>query len=94
MRASRPSRAIMPDGLRPRDEAVDAFERLDELGQLMIVSVDALEEGNVAFQRQPRLGVENVDGPDALGFVAPADLEIVEVMGGGDLHRAGALLGV
>ena len=59
----------------------------------MIVSLElvalghAVEEGGVAFQNDVRLRIEDVD----LGeVVALADLEVVEIVRRGDLHRAGA----
>ena len=92
LRASRPSRAIMPTIARARLETVEPVERRDEPGQLVIAGLDALEEVVVALQRDAPLGVEDVDRPHALGLVAPADLEIVEIVRRRDLHGAGALL--
>ena len=57
----------------------------------MVGGVQPLEEFEVALQRDPRLGVEHVDGAHALGLVPLADLEIVEVMRRRDLDCAGAL---
>ena len=52
---------------------------------------DLGEEGLVALQREPRLGVEDVDQAERL----PAtDLEVVEVVRRRDLHRARPLFRV
>ena len=47
------------------------------------------QKRRVVLEIEPRLDVEHVDERQ---FVAPADLEIVEVVRRRDLHRAGALL--
>ncbi len=50
-----------------------------------------LEEIVIVLQRHEAFGVEHIDEPQLMPL---ADLEIVEVMRGRDLHRARALLGV
>ena len=81
------------DDPRPRDEPVLTVDGGDE-PRMVVVALQPLEEVGVALDRHPALRIEDVDRPHALGFVAPADLEIVEVMRGGDLDRARALFGI
>ena len=53
--------------------------------------LDTLDEVGIGIEQELRLGAEDVDHGEV---VAPADLEIVEVVRRRDLHRAGALLGI
>ena len=64
-------------------EAVEVGERL--------VGVDAVVEGRVGVERDVGAGVHDVDRRKA---VALADVPVVEVVRGSDLHRAGAFLRV
>ena len=77
------------DDLLAGGEALHAIER-DQVGAdaRNLLALD--HEGRIV-ERDTALGVENVDQRQV---VALAHLEIVEVVRGGDLHRAGALLGV
>ena len=61
-----------------------------EVGEL-VGRACALPEGGVVLERDPGAGVHDVDRGEA---GALADLPVVEVVGRGDLDRAGALLGV
>ena len=82
------------DDALARLEAVDAVERGDQARQFVIGGVEAVEEIEIALQPDARFGVQHVDLPRALRLVAPADLEVVEVVRRRDLDRAGALLGI
>ena len=61
-----------------------------EVGEL-VGGARALPEGGVVLERDPGAGVHDVDRGEA---GALADLPVVEVVGRGDLDRAGALRGV
>ena len=76
-----------------RDEAVLTVDAGDE-ARMVVIALQPLEEVGVAFECHAPLRIEDVDRPHALILVPLADLEIVEVMRGGDLDRARALLGV
>ena len=54
-------------------------------------AIGPVEEGRVAVEQHPALGIEDVDQAEP---VAPADIEVVEVVRRRDLDRARALLGV
>ena len=82
------------DDALARLEAVDAVERGDQPREFVIVRFEPLEEVEIALQPNASFGVEDIDRPRAFRFVAPADLEIVEVVRRRDLDRAGALLRV
>ncbi len=81
-----------PGGLHQRDdglagrEAVEAVER-ERLGFGARVG----QEVGVAVERDPGLGIQDVDRAAAM---TAADLEVVEIVRRRDLHRAGALLRV
>ena len=55
------------------------------------IGVDAVPEGGVVLERDAGARVHHVDGAEACAL---ADVPVVEVVGGGDLDGAGALLGV
>ncbi len=78
----------MGDGL----DLVDQIERF-EIGQDDIARLEAIQPAiglrHAVVQR--RILVEDVDH---LEIVPPADLEVVEVVAGRDLDRAGALFGI
>ena len=76
-----------------RDEAVLTVDRGDEPG-VVVIALQALEESKLPLSETLRFGVQNVDRARAFGFVPPADLEVVEVVRGRDLDRAGAFLGI
>ena len=67
-------------------EAVEAVQRQRRLRHL-----GAIEEIGIVAQRQL---AEAVEDADQRKIMAPADLEVVEVVAGCDLHRAGPLLGI
>ena len=75
---------------RARLETVEPVERLDRRVEFAGRG-EAFEKLFVPAQRHARFGVEHIDQPQPMPL---ADLEVVEVMRRGDLHRAGALFGV
>ena len=91
LRAEAPRLQHLDDALAG-DEAIQAIQRqrlfevraFEEMG----------EEGRILLQQKPRLRIEDVDGLHTLVEMATSHLEVVEVMGGGDLDRAGALFGI
>ena len=82
------------DDALARFEAVDAVDRGEQAGQLVIGGVETVEEVEIAFQPDARFRVQHIDLSRAFRLVALADVEVVEVVGRRDLDRAGALLGV
>ena len=88
--ARRPASAIISTIRLARDEAVLAIDRGDQ-PRVIVVALEALEEIDIALERHSPLRVENIDRSHALGLVPLADFEIVEVVRGRDLDRAGAL---
>ena len=91
--ARRPASAIISTIRAARDEAVLAVDGGDQPG-VVVVALEPLEEVDIVLERDPALRVQDVDRPRALGLVALADLEVVEVVRGRDLDRARALLGI
>jgi hypothetical protein len=72
------------DDALARLEAVEAVER-----HHLRRGLRPGQKLGIAFELEPSLRPKDVDG---LEIVPPADLEVVEVVRGGDLDRAGALL--
>ena len=80
------------DDALARLEAVDAVERGDQARQFVIACLEAIEEVQIAFEPNASFRVQNIDLARAFALVAAADLEIVEVVRGGDLDCARAFL--
>ncbi len=68
------------DDAQARREPILAVDRRDQPG-MVVVALDALEERQIVLEKDPRLGVQDIDRPRAFRLVALADLEIVEVVG-------------
>ena len=82
-----------PRGLEPLDDLLARLEAVEAVQRQRLVELrrgrHALQELDVAVEVELPLDVEHVDHRE---MVALADLEVVEVVGRRDLHRAGALL--
>ena len=81
------------DDPQPRDETVLAVDR-GEQPVVVVIALEAFEEGHIVLQRDFRFCVQDIDLPRAFRLVTLADLEVVEVVRRGDLDRPGALLGI
>ena len=61
---------------------------------MIVVALEAIEKGDIVFQKDFGLRVQHIDLAGAFGLVPLADLEVVEVVGRRDLDRARAFLGI